>query len=337
MRWKYPANLFWPIPEPQLDKPFIWLGAVSFEERCIGSLKRLHSLGGRIVEALLIDYPTNVEPHSVDIKKRTSHRKAMSFLISKMACQKKSNPLMLHPYRLACFRETLKRASCLMTKYNGAEVIIDITCLTKAHTLGLASWLIQTYGTRLPMTIAYSSPEQYGTPARHTRGTGKWTDIVIAPCELEPRVFSEEVYGIILLGHEGSRLELALAQVPPQDALIILAERANHEEVQLVTRTANSRLLRQVISREKQWRLKEIGYYDIRGLQELILPLVKKWSNRGHRIMIYPFGPKPFILASSLAALASNPSSVWYCYPVPKSYDVDYTIGIANTQWFKVA
>jgi hypothetical protein len=215
--------------------------------------------------------------------------------------------------------------------------VIDITCLTKAHALGLASWLVDTCGSRPDVIVAYTRPEQYGTPARHRNQSGRWVDTVLAPFELSPQTFLEKANGIILLGHEGARLSMALAQLLPLNALLFLARTARKEDLQIVTRASNARLLGEVERGERPgWTVQQVDTQDVEAVQTMATGFVTKSLTEERRVVLYPFGPKPLTFATSVAALAVRPSAIWYCYPIPRAYDVDYTVGIGTTEWFLV-
>lgn len=318
-------------------QPVVWVGTISFEERCLGSLRALANRGTPLRRALLIDYPTQAEPHRVDEAQRGRHRQEMIQLVQTLSAgEAPSVPEIIHPYRLSSFRKLLGNFDLLETTTENTQLIVDITCLTKAHILSLALWLTTVVSRGRSVRIAYTRPDQYGTPARHQAQGRGWPEIVLAPCVLCPQKYTEEANGLILLGYEGPRLLLALSQVIPEDALAILWRTERHEELEIVARIANSRLLGQIERGEKPtWRLEETSEERIEGVQAAVRSFVADSANNNRRIVLFPFGPKPLILAVALTALAAEPGRVWYCYPIPKVYDVDYSIGIGPTRWFE--
>ena len=214
--------------------------------------------------------------------------------------------------------------------------IVDITCLTKAHTLAVASWFMASRGNRPNVFVAYTRSDQYGTPARHRNLTGRWLDTVLAPLELNPQAFTERADGILLLGHEGARISMALSQFSPLRVLVELASTTGMEHLQIVTRTANARLLGEVERGERPgWSVKEVNVEEIDEAYRLAKGFVSQSKADNRRVVLYPFGPKPLVFTTCMAALAVNPTAVWYCYPIPKSYDVDYTMGVGATEWFR--
>lgn len=322
----------------QSGRPVIWVGAVSFEQRCLGSLQALASAGFSLSSVLVVDYSTAVSPKTTALQKRKGHWAEMRRLFERMGMPNQNwSSVKVHPYRLGAFRGEIQRLLATDVFRRNHLCIIDMTCLTKAHTLALASWVMAAGGNRPDVLVAYTRSEQYGTPARHRNLSGKWLDTVLAPLELNPQMFMEKADGIVLLGHEGARISMALTQSSPQRALVILTTTTGMEHLQTVTRTANARLLGEVERGERPgWSVQEVNVQDIGEVYNLAKAFVSRSVSDNRRVILYPFGPKPLVFATCLAALAVNPTAVWYCYPIPKSYDVDYTMGIGTTEWFSV-
>src|ERR1035441_9889917 len=90
--------------------PAIWVGALSFEQRCLGSLRALTSLGVGLSCAMVIDYPTEVSPVGVATKKRKAHWKEMKERLRIMTESDDGfSSAKIHPYRLGAFRGVLQR------------------------------------------------------------------------------------------------------------------------------------------------------------------------------------------------------------------------------------
>jgi hypothetical protein len=130
---------------------------------------------------------------------------------------------------------------------------------------------------------------------------------------------------------------MALAQLLPLNALLFLARTARKEDLQIVTRASNARLLGEVERGERPgWTVQQVDTQDVEAVQTMATGFVTKSLTEERRVVLYPFGPKPLTFATSVAALAVRPSAIWYCYPIPRAYDVDYTVGIGTTEWFLV-
>ncbi len=323
-----------PLEQPEVAEPVVWVGAVSFEERCLGSLRMLAEMGITVCQSVVLDYPTHAEPRNVDITRRQGNRKVITELLDSLSATEDRPLLAVHPYRPSSLRAALRRVDGYLDGCGErTTTIIDVTCLTKVHALACALWVARR-DPRRRVIIAYSQPAQYGTPARHQARVGKWADVVLAPIVLNPGVYAEGANGLVLLGHEGHRLTLALSQLLPEEALIMLWKSTEREELGIVTRTANGKLLAQVERGERSgWSLQEYDYSGLGELQSTVSRFVQSSVTAGRRVVLYPFGPKPLVFTASVTAIKIHPEAVWYCYPVPKSYDVDYTVGIGRTRW----
>jgi hypothetical protein len=317
---------------------FVWVGAVSFEERCLGSLRFLENAAvKRLVGAVAVDYPTRVEPAQPAEKIRQLHRTEMRSLVRGLSgANIDLDTEASHPYRLSTFRRTLGKALRIAETNKANGLIIDMTCITKVHTLALAVWLSELQGTLPLVTIAYTLPEQYGSPSKHSPRGGRWVETVLAPCILDPRRFSEEADGIVLLGHEGSRLMVALSQLEPREALVLLWRTSKREDLEIVCRTQNAKLLAAIDRGERPgWMFREMNYAALGEMETAIRPFVASTVRAGRRIVLYPFGPKPMILLASSIAIQMGRGAVWYCYPIPRSYDAAYSLGCGPTRWFR--
>ena len=51
-----------------------WFGAISFEDRCVASLRWLEQYGLRLGFAIAVNYPTDVKPHFEDKRRRQANR-----------------------------------------------------------------------------------------------------------------------------------------------------------------------------------------------------------------------------------------------------------------------
>jgi hypothetical protein len=311
----------------------VWIGAVSFEERCVGSCLQLARHRVNVAGAIVIDYPTRAGKASEDLAKRNVHRATIMDRLSTLRAE--IVPQVISPYRMSDMRRVLDEASSSTEHGPYSGVILDITCLTKVHTLAAASWVVARPTRRPPVWFAYTLPEQYGSPSRHNRSLGQWLDVAVAPCEFEPMEYSDSVAGIVLLGHEGSRIRLAISQCEPSEALVVVPQTPGRPSLGVVAQTANAVIVRDVRAhRRPGWELVELAASDISGLTRAVTRFCHRAVQNGRRIVLYPFGPKPMILAAAMSAIGAAGARVWYSYPIPRRYDLDYTAGVGPTRWF---
>ena len=118
-----------------------WCGAISFEERCMNSLFLLYKQRVKIKQGLLIDYPKKSSSYLIDIEKRNKHRAKMESYLSNLSAEIVKEEI--HPYRFSYLHNIL-----LKYKMND-EFMVDISCLTKIHTISLAYHILKSFKNNL--------------------------------------------------------------------------------------------------------------------------------------------------------------------------------------------
>ncbi|MBM4030804.1 MAG: hypothetical protein FJ291_03365 [Planctomycetes bacterium] len=277
----------------------------------------------------MLDYPTRIQPEREGQFKQTQNRDVMMQLLGD-ECQLRRIP----SYRFGPLLGILDEVHASNHRA-GREVqyIFDITCLTKLHTLALAYWLTTTPKLGRVL-LAYSRPEDYGSPIRKVWDKGAWLEVLVAPFDIDPEPEARGVVGIGLPGHQGDRLRLALHDVP-LDAGVIVVTESDDPRVGLVTEAQN-RWLFDDIARQKDpapVSLVRVAIWDMARLKEIVDATSDNARKKGMRLMLYPFGPKSLILGTSIFALSRYLLGTWYAYPIPRTYDLDYTVGVGTTYW----
>jgi hypothetical protein len=314
---------------PREEYPTLWVGAASFEDRCRASLQVLAMQGARLSQGIVLDYPTRIQPEREGELKRSQNLEAIRDHVGR-----DSQVFRVPSYRFGAFLGILAdlHAACCKTG-EAVRYIFDITCLTKIHTLALAYWLATT--PELPrVLIVYSRPHDYGSPIRKVWDKGAWLEVVVAPFDIDPELRDAGVTGIALLGHEGDRLRLALNDVPMDNGIIVVVK-SDDPRLDLVAETQNRWLLDDV-NRQKDpapLSLHRVTLWDMARLREIVVATSDSARLRGMRLMLYPFGPKPLVFGVSLFAANSYLRGTWYTYPIPRTYDLDYTVGVGTTHW----
>jgi hypothetical protein len=314
---------------PDEHCPTIWVGAASFEDRCRASLQVLVKQGARISQGIVLNYPTRIQPEREGEVKRRQNLEAILGHVGG-----DSQPFRVPSYRFGAFLGILADLHAAHRKAGEAvQYIFDITCLTKIHTLALAYWLATT--AELPrVLIAYSRPHDYGSPIRKVWDKGAWLEVVVAPFDIDPEPGATGVAGIALLGHEGDRLRLALHEVPMDNGVIVVVK-SDDPRLDLVAETQNRWLLDDIARRKDPApvSLKQVTLWDMARLQKIVAVTLDSARAKGMRLMLYPFGPKPLIFGVSLFAASRYLLGTWYTYPIPRTYDLDYTVGVGTTHW----
>jgi hypothetical protein len=313
-------------------KPIVWIGAVSFEARCVGAVRQLIDKGYRIDRAVAFDYPTTLLPRADGELNREFNRRELRGLIGDALELR-----VIHPYRYAEFVGELFRIwNEVSSEGESPTLVVDITCLTKIHTIALAYWFYSTQGR---VVLAYSQPDLYGNPSRNTWGHGKWTSTLLVRLSLDSTEPYSSTSAIAILGHEGDRLRLALNEAEANEGLV----------VKIIPQDPASRLL-QVSNIQNAWLFVEIengirqnfsllsvNSRALDALEESVSSLARVAKEKNSRVVLCPFGPKPVAFNVAHMCLTIYPENTWLSYPIPQSYDPEYSSGYKYTLWIDPA
>lgn len=301
---------------------------MSFEERCVGSLLALSSARARFDEATLLIYPTDVRPLSEDLEARQRNLerfKDMEVSASRAAFTQTT----IEPYSFSAMQQLL---ADIIARHPDV-IVFDVTCMTKVHTLALAA-MLAIQGSSMEWLIAYSIPENYGTLESRRRWSG-WRDLIVAPLA-ETATLSNEAHGrgIIIPGHEADRLVVALAEIEPPGGTILLTETPARPDLRQVSIQHNRKIIRQLTSmRSADWSERTISAEQHNLLKGCIAGQISKAAEFDAPVILFPFGSKSFIFVAGFVLASEYPQGSWFVYPIPSSYDVNYSEGIDRTVW----
>jgi hypothetical protein len=122
--------------------------------------------------------------------------------------------------------------------------VYDISCVTKIHTLALAAEL-HASGDDVRWCLAYSLPEAYNLADLGGKHDIGWQDIVVAPLAETAALFNEaDGRGVIIPGHEGDRLVVALGELEPAGGVITVAETVGRPDLRALTERRNLKIMR---------------------------------------------------------------------------------------------
>jgi len=310
----------------------VWIGAISFESRCNGSIEALLNENIHLHRVIAFDYATNISPRSQGEESRAINRNQFENLV-----KDKGEIQIVHPYRYAEFIGKLETLSTeLENAHSLIHLIVDITCLTKIHTIALAYWLINRRES-FPVTLAYSQPEHYGNPSRNIWGKGKWLSTLLVRLDLDSTDPFDSTTLIAILGHEGDRLRLAINEVEANRALVIkvLPLEPMPSRLATVSDIQNAWLFFEIQNGIRQgFTLKTLNLANLDSLMHLVQDVCRNAKKKTSRIVLCPFGPKPFVFASAFSSLSIYSENTWLSYPIPTSYDPEYSSGYKQTTWF---
>ena len=317
----------------------IFIGALSFERRCIGALLAYLAEHDRVGDAILLDYAGDATPGADALERRNAHYDAIS-----RACAERNVRAIrtrVSPYAMTPLRDIVRSASVTANR-----VVVDITCMTRPHVLSVAatvtefdSWL-----------VGYTRAVGYGNLGA-ADANGGWRDTLVLPLHEDATLRNEGVaLGLVLLGHEPARTGLALDELEPGAGIVVSSLDQARPDLQRVALRTHGPLLNYLE------RLRMPGprgallhnYIDREGWDEAIVrldaladdaeaiarPLIAAARAVQGPIVLYPFGPKItcFVFGRILATAYREAS--WAVYPIPRSHPLDYSSGVGLTEWY---
>jgi len=162
-----------------------------------------------------------------------------------------------------------------------------------------------------------------------------WKDVLIAPLAETAALLNEaHSRGIIIPGHEADRLILGLAELEPSGGLILLMATPERPDLYELSIRNNRRVISQLTSmRSASWSRKILDWDDFEGLKESVAREIEAAREYDAPVILFPFGPKSFLFLTALSLAAAYPEASWFVYPIPTSYDVNYSEGLERTTW----
>jgi hypothetical protein len=306
----------------------LWFGALSFEERCVGSLATLAASGVRVDRIVLLNYPTEVSPADEGERRRALNIESIEELAR--------GGLRAHTETITVLAHSFSELQAVVRQQLSTPktfCIWDISCLTKIHTIAMA---VELAATELDVrwASAYTIPESYNLGDRSAAEIG-WDDIVVAPLADTATLVNEgDGRGLILPGHEGDRLVVALAELEPSGGLIMIAETTGRPDLRALTERRNQKVLRQLTSlRASNWSRTVIGTEDIEGTSRVVEEQVRLARAKRAPVIMFPYGPKALVFAAASELMGRYPEASWFVYPIPSRYEAAHSQGVGSTTW----
>jgi hypothetical protein len=306
----------------------LWFGALSFEERCSGSLASIERNDLRVDKMIALEY--SIDPHPMtEGRERIRKNKDILQDFNDRLCAEELEFKRIDSYSFQGLQEIVETA----VESPDDFIIFDITCMTKIHALALAATLAQ-IGSSCKWAIAYSTPENYGNLGGLTKGFG-WQDIIIAPLAETASLYNEaNGRGIIITGHEADRLIVALGELEPTGGVIVVPDTPKRPDLRYVSTRINSKIVRQLTGmRLQSWTRHVVSIDDLAKLRSCISREVDLARRYEAPVMLFPYGPKSLIFFSALQLSSEYPEASWFVYPILSTHFVSYSEGIENTMW----
>lgn len=312
---------------------------MSFEDRCVTCLEFLQSRN-QVARGFLLEYGTVVRPVKSARDKRAQHENHIVDLFNKGRVQWERHSLF--PYRMAEMFHYLSEVEDKCKSEGLSRLVIDMTCMTKIHTVALSEWLVEREPPRdIQISLAATPPRQYGWQQAYLGRTNEYREVIFAPvgpalADVTQKDWQPVVDVIALAGHEGARLRLAMSVLEVAMGLGVIADSTSASDASVISRLENADFLSDArANRNGVWDLLEVGRTRVEDIDRVVCDFMKR--GKSDRLVIVPLGPKPLIVQSFVSALTSRVRSVWVSYPVPQGYSVGYSIGSDECTFFDVS
>ena len=157
--------------------------------------------------------------------------------------------------------------------------------------------------------------------------------------------------GVMLLGSEADRSAIALNEFEPAAGVIVLSCRRARPDFYRSVRRNNALLIpylrglrmpgprgRSIVKYFPSggWESEEIQMDDVVADTARCLSQVVAAASEIHApVIMFPFGPKIVVFATSLYLALQYPEASWAVYPVANTHLVNYSDGSDRTEWYR--
>jgi hypothetical protein len=306
----------------------LWIGAISFEPRCLASLRQCERSGIAVRRLIAFDYTSSVLQASEDLARRRAHRAELQAFAHTWAADG-PHYLQLQPYELRDAQIALRGTDLLAVQ----NVVIDVSCMTKLHTIALAESFAAFASGAGRAYVVYARPENYGTM---TDGFG-WRETLVAPLtdRVPARRDPSDARGIVIPGHEGDRLRAALSALPSERGLIMVGDVPERRDFRERSERRNGQTMFLLTDLHAgQWTKVGVDTRDLPRVAEFTQGQIAAADAERRAIALYPFGPKPLVFEVARVLANRCPDATWLVYPMPHRYDIAYSAGDGVVTWY---
>ena len=281
------------------------IAALSFEDRATCGVVEL---ADRIQELVMLDYGSPATPgHTTRRAREQAWNKVGD--IGKRTSMSPTR-LEINPYSMRDLEDAILAPSPATHTY------IDISCLTRPHVVAAARACTELTAQSRRWSVVYTTPLSYGNLNSVTSGFG-WRDTLVLPLGREPSASNEGVsVGLVLLGQEAERLQIALDEVEPAAGYAVHVVRDDRPDLYRRTIASNELVLRHLRSLRMPGRR-----------ADAIRPFL---PSLGAPVFLYPFGPKVSGFAAALMLATEYPEASWCIYPIAVTHPLDYSEGCSE-------
>ena len=310
------------------DARTVWVGAISFEPRCVGGLNDLVRRGRHLSKGIFLRYPAgrSASQSYIDLVCLGEQRLENA---AEQIFPTKSDVIQVSPYSTAALEGAF---SHILTVFSPKTVIVDITCFTKLHTIALANFVSE-HIDAVNWVFQYTKPDNYGKLDDAT--LNKWSDVLIAPISPDAVLGNEETTrGVIITGFEPHRTMVALGEVEPTGGTVLIGKVTGRPDQAKLSAQRHRKLVNRLSLQDNSWEVIYSDIFDFKDIKRVIDSEISHAETLSAPIFVYPFGPKPIVFASCYYLVAQYAKSAWFAYTTPELFDVEYSEGIGATDWF---
>jgi hypothetical protein len=314
--------------------------ALSFEDRATCGAAKLVD---QIEELDVLDYGSRATPGQAA---RTARERAWDEVVDLTGPRPsvRLTRIAINPYSMRDLEETILASAPTTHTY------IDISCLTRPHVIAVARACAELNAQHRPWTVVYTTPLSYGLNANSSVGFG-WRDTLVLPIGREPSASNEGLsLGLVLLGQESERLQIALDEVEPAAGYAVHIVRRDRPDLYRRTLASNELLLRHLRSLRMPGQRADairstfpsLGWVEqgikietlLYELGNIVDSVTTAARAAEAPVFLYPFGPKLSGFAAALMLASRYPEASWCIYPIAVTHPLDYSEGCSDVAVF---
>ncbi len=311
-----------------------FVGALSFEDRATCGLGHLVD---QLTDVVMLDYGSRATPGQ---EARTAREGAWNTVVE-VASRASITPsrVEMNPYSMRDLEDKI-------LDWRGSHTFIDISCLTRPHVIAAARACVELSRHGANWSVAYTTPVTYGNHTQRVPGFG-WRDTLVLPIGRDPSASNEGLsLGLIILGQEAERLQIALDEVEPAAGFVIHIIRRDRPDLYRRTLASNELVRRHLQSLKMPgerahairpmfpslgWVERGLNLEDLfASLSEVVNTVVSAARAATAPIFLYPFGPKVSGFAAAMMLATRYPEASWSIYPIAVTHPLDYSEGCSH-------
>jgi hypothetical protein len=311
------------------------VAALSFEDRATCGAAEL---ADRVGELVMLDYGSRATPGQAA---RIARERGWEEVVDLAKPQPvRLNRLGINPYSMRDLEDIV------LATGPDTHTYVDISCLTRPHVIAVARACAELSAQNRPWSVVYTTPLSYGNIASTSAGFG-WRDTLVLPIGREPSASNEGVsLGLVLLGQEAERLQIALDEVEPAAGFAVHIVRHDRPDLYRRTLASNELVLQHLRSLRMPGRRADairpmfpsLGWVErgvnletmLAELSDIVDSVTAAGRAAGAPIFLYPFGPKLGGFAAALMLASRYPEASWCIYPIAVTHPLDYSEGCSD-------